>query len=329
MSNDKDEWQEMALRKREQFNTGVMEVMMQKLTTVEARQDVAEWIAYHSAHETAIITVWKREALSAKVRSIPQLLFLAGDVIQLTATSAPTLAAGIGKLLPRLVVTLLNKAAKEPPKQLQDLHRAVHDLIATLSASPYLPREWVTGMHAALEASVEQASAGWVHEGLQGVDRMWTEAREAYSQSYVTLQRLDEQYEGLRQRKVEGTPQQLRAMLALADSYLAQCDGVSQKLVDIGRGLDESVLEDADAGLAELERAQETLKRGRDASADELLQLLSPKAKAARLSLQKSPSAARDASAGAAAAAVAEDDASLSSDDESSDDGPRFTLGKK
>eukprot|EP01061_Rhynchopus_euleeides_P027761 TRINITY_DN45156_c0_g1_i1.p1 TRINITY_DN45156_c0_g1~~TRINITY_DN45156_c0_g1_i1.p1 ORF type:complete len:331 (+),score=129.46 TRINITY_DN45156_c0_g1_i1:30-995(+) len=277
-----DRWQERVLREREQFSTGVLEVLLRQLVSVESRQDVAEWMAYHSAHEKAITMVWKREVLSAKIANVPQLLFAAGDLLQITCVKAPKLAAAIGTLLPRVVVTLLHKTRKEGTSSTKLMHRAVHDLISTLSTSPLLPKEWLRGMRTALESSVENANCGWIHEGLRAADDLWTEAGELIDSAQHKRTKLDELYSELYSRQVEGTPEVLSGIAEVADAYLKQCDEFEAKLETIRKELDSKVVSYNQKQLAQVDEERGALAAIRKRNLESLGEVITSPSKAAR-----------------------------------------------
>eukprot|EP01063_Lacrimia_lanifica_P007739 TRINITY_DN14982_c0_g1_i1.p1 TRINITY_DN14982_c0_g1~~TRINITY_DN14982_c0_g1_i1.p1 ORF type:complete len:350 (+),score=124.70 TRINITY_DN14982_c0_g1_i1:59-1051(+) len=322
----------------ELFNEDELVRYLHTLTSVDGRRAAAEWMAYHKANDKDIVKVWKRELLGAHVSAVPQLLFLGGDVIQLTSAVSPAFAAGIGRLLPTLVQTLLNKAeqgtlgqhapdqkrgprknpAKLTPADLRTLHTCVMDLIRTLSTNPHIPGAWIRGIRKALQHSVEKMDYGWVYDGLRSTDDAWNLVEQASGKGEALKHKLTEMYSKLKYRKISGTPHELEKMNEWAAEYLVLADQFSERLEGLRGDIDAKVLNQTDAVLETLSaRRQELLalknKRGRD---DDAL------ASDAKRQKTGGTPGTRPADAPASDASEDEED----SDYESSDDGPKITL---
>ena len=284
---DKPDTTNRHLKEREQFSTHVFAHLLRQLDSVHARQDLAEWVSYHSSHEAAITLVWKRETLSASPAAVPQLLFIAGDVMLLNRTHAPALAASIGKILPRIIATILHKV--QDTVQLQHLHRAVNDLVETMGSAAEIPKEWTSVIRQALNSSVERSRCGWVHEGLGVVDAVWAEASGCAEEATVRRGRFDAMYSKLYSREIDGTLDELAELSHLADEFLQQCADFEGKLGEIGSELRTRVVAWNDAEISSLEAEKATLLSRKRAIDEVEAATTQPRTKAPRLDSPTSP----------------------------------------
>ena len=286
------------LENREQFNAKMLEAVLKKMDDVESRKDAAEWISYHKAQEKTIVQVWKREVLRAEPKKIPQLLFVAGDVIMMCSVSSPSLSTSFANLLPRLSTTLLQRLHRDHS---QILHRALYDVSKQLSGNPYVPKHWFNSIKNILSNKVANHShCGWLHEGLQATDEEWREAGILLGRCNNIKQDFDKQYLKLKSREISGTDEELHQMSGYVETFLSNSDHFIGRLSNIKKELSTKVLSHIDNQLNLLREHHESLtslkKRTREES--------TPAIKKSKL----------------------EEDSDESSDDDNSSDGPTYVL---
>ncbi|KAJ9451050.1 hypothetical protein DIPPA_19060 [Diplonema papillatum] len=342
-----------SLAKRELYSTPVLSGLLQQLQAdnTEQRQDVVEWLGYclrsgssrdRDRVEKDIVRCWKREVLNAEAARLPAVLFVGGDLIQMTSLRAPAVAAGLAKLFIPLLETLLHRASSS---EASALHRCIWDLAELLSTNALLPKAWSSSLTALRnkignDLVIGKLSDGykWIVEGLQCLDDLWSDAVSLHSKADAAKQKLTVMHDKLKHRHIAGTEEELKMMDQLAEMYLSNTSAFDAKLTGIQDFLKTTIVDHVQQRIPELEKRAaelETLKAQAQAAADAV-----PKGKrtldddaageqpSAKQQKKAEPESAAEAPDEVRAKSEADSGGMFSDSDDESDDGVKFHLTK-